>query len=107
LLTFPVPIQRLDIFTHFLSSAHLKPAQHKSVESLELMLQMTELQRGVCVLPRWLAASRCQGGRLETLRLGKNGMQRKLYIAMRGADKDIAYIRRFIEVGREMVVQSF
>ncbi len=107
LLTFPVPIQRLDIFKHFLNPAHLKPLQHKSVESLELMLQMAELQRGVCVLPRWLAESRCKGGKLATLKLGENGMQRKLYIAMREGDTEINYIRRFIEVGREMVVQSF
>ncbi|RLA41782.1 MAG: LysR family transcriptional regulator [Gammaproteobacteria bacterium] len=107
LLTFPVPLERLDIYNHFLSPVHVKPAAHKVVESLELMLQMTELQRGVCVLPRWLAESRCKGGKLEILRLGKKGMQRKLYIAMRESDKEIAYIRRFIEVGRERADQSF
>lgn len=107
LLTFPVPLQRLDIYNYFLNPVHLKPAGHKVVESLELMLQMTELQRGVCVLPRWLAEARCKGGKLNTLKLGKNGMQRKLYIAMRESDREIAYIRRFIEVGRERADQSF
>ncbi|MBQ0721511.1 MAG: LysR family transcriptional regulator [Gammaproteobacteria bacterium] len=107
LLTFPVPIQRLDIFNHFLSPLHLKPARHKVVESLDLMLQMTELQRGVCVLPRWLAEIRCKGGKLSTLQLGDSGMQRKLYIAMRESDRDVAYIRRFIEVGRATARQSF
>ena len=107
LLTFPVPLQRLDIYNYFLNPVYLKPAGHKVVESLELMLQMTELQRGVCVLPRWLAEARCKGGKLNTLKLGKNGMQRKLYIAMRESDREIAYIRRFIEVGRERADQSF
>ena len=107
LLTFPVPLQRLDIYNYFLNPVHLKPAGHKVVESLELMLQMTELQRGVCVLPRWLAEARCKGVKLNTLKLGKNGMQRKLYIAMRESDREIAYIRRFIEVGRERADQSF
>ncbi|MEZ0120963.1 MAG: LysR family transcriptional regulator [Candidatus Reddybacter sp.] len=107
LLTFPVPLQRLDIFNHFLSPVHLKPAGHKVVESLELMLQMTELGRGVCVLPRWLAEGRCKGGTLTVVRLGEKGMQRKLYIAMRESDKEIAYIRRFIAVGRERADLSF
>ena len=107
LLTFPVPIQRLDIFQYFLSPVHLKPARHKVVESLELMLQMAELQRGVCVLPRWLAEERCKRGKLSTLKLGSGGMLRKLYIAMRDSDKEIAYIRRFIEVGRATAKQSF
>ena len=107
LLTFPVPIQRLDIFQHFLSPVLLKPARHKVVESLELMLQMAELQRGVCVLPRWLAEERCKRGKLSTLKLGSGGMLRKLYIAMRDSDKEIAYIRSFIEVGRATAKQSF
>ncbi len=107
LLTFPVPIQRLDIYNHFLSPVHLKPAGHKIVESLELMLQMTELGRGVCVLPRWLAESRCRGQKLAILSLGKQGMQRKLYIAMREQDKTIAYIRHFIAVARETAGSSF
>lgn len=107
LLTFPVPLERLDIYNHFLTPVHLKPAGHKVVESLELMLQMTELQRGVCVLPRWLAEARCNGVPLTTLKLGEQGMQRKLYIAMREGDREIAYIRRFIEVGRERADYSF
>ena len=107
LLTFPVPIQRLDVFNHFLSPVHLKPAGHKVVESLELMLQMTELGRGVCVLPRWLAEARCRGQQLAVLSLGEEGMHRKLYIAMREQDQAIAYIRHFIAVARETAGSSF
>lgn len=107
LLTFPVPVQRLDIFNHFLMPHHLKPTHHKVVESLDLMLQMTELQRGVCVLPRWLAETKCANQKLAMLRLGKDGLQRKLYIAMREGDRETPYIRRFIAVGRETADRSF
>ncbi|OUS01260.1 LysR family transcriptional regulator [Gammaproteobacteria bacterium 54_18_T64] len=107
LLTFPVPVQRLDVFNHFLGPAKLKPSHHKAVESLELMLQMTELQRGVCVLPKWLAEAKCAKQQLVTLQLGAGGMQRKLYIAMREQDRGIGYIRHFIEVGRARAGQSF
>ncbi|MBL4585162.1 MAG: LysR family transcriptional regulator [Pseudomonadales bacterium] len=107
LLTFPVPEQRLDIFNHFLTPAQLKPAHHKVVESLELMLQMTALQRGVCVLPKWLAQSRCTNQNLSILQLGETGMPRHLYIAMRESDRDIAYIRKFIDVGQAAAGQSF
>jgi len=47
LLTFPVPLERLDILTHFMTPAHLEPAKLKQIESLEIMLQMTALKRGV------------------------------------------------------------
>lgn len=107
LFTFPVPTQRLDIFNHFLNGARLKPARHTVIESLDLMLQMTELKRGVCALPKWLAKTKCAKQNLTMLRLGKDGLQRKLYIAMRENDKDISYIRHFIDVGRQTAGDSF
>lgn len=55
LLTFPVPQERLDILTDFLMPSYHMPKEHKKIESLEIMLQMTALQRGVCILPEWLA----------------------------------------------------
>lgn len=42
-------LERLDILTYFLTPAHLEPKKLKPIESLEIMLQMTALKRGVCV----------------------------------------------------------
>jgi LysR family transcriptional regulator for metE and metH len=96
LLTFPVPLERLDIFTHFLTPAHLEPNKLKQIESLEIMLQMTALNRGVCVLPEWLADIKNKDLNLKKIRIGEQGLFQKLYLALREADKAVPYIQFFI-----------
>jgi LysR family transcriptional regulator for metE and metH len=106
LLTFPVPLERLDILTHFLAPAHREPAQLKSIESLEIMLQMTALKRGVCVLPEWLADIKNKDLRFKKIRIGRKGLFQKLFLAMRKSDKNIPYIKEFITVGQRTAENS-
>lgn len=106
LLTFPVPLERLDILTHFLTPAHLEPEKLKQIESLEIMLQMTALNRGVCVLPEWLADIKNKDLSLKKIQIGDQGLFQKLYLAMREADKVIPYIRQFIAVGQNAANSS-
>jgi len=101
LLTFPVPLERLDILTHFMTPAHLEPKKLKPIESLEIMLQMTALNRGVCILPEWLADIKNKDLNLRKIRIGDQGLFQKLYLAMQEADKAIPYIREFIVVGQK------
>ncbi len=103
LLTFPVSHKRLDIFTEFLNPAHIKP-NHKNIESIELMLQMVGLNRGLCVLPQWLHVD---NPNIQTLGLGEQGLHKQLFIALRQTDKDIAYIDKFITVGKQIAKHSF
>ena len=106
LLTFPVPLERLDILTHFMTPAHLEPAKLKQIESLEIMLQMTALQRGVCILPEWLADIKNKDLRFKKIRIGKKGLYQKLYLAMREPDRTIPYIQQFIAVGQKTAKNS-
>lgn len=101
LLTFPVPQERLDILTYFLTPAHRVPKLIKPIESLEIMLQMTALGRGVCVLPEWLADIKMRSHRLKKIKIGDPGLSQKLYLALRESDQTIPYIRKFIEIGRQ------
>ncbi|MDR4517566.1 MAG: LysR family transcriptional regulator [Nitrosomonas sp.] len=107
LITFPVPLERLDILTHFLAPSHLEPKQLKQIESLEIMLQMTALNRGVCVLPEWLADIKNKNLRLKKIPIGKKGLSQRLYLAMRESDGAISYIQRFISVGRKTALTTF
>lgn len=107
LLTFPVPHERLDILVRFLNPAGIKPARIKKIESIELMLKMVDLGRGVCVLPEWLADNYRQNMALKKIRLGEDGIQKKLFAALRERDKDIAYMQQFIAIGRETACERF
>ncbi len=104
LLTFPVSLERLDILTYFLTPAHLEPNRLKPIESLDIMLQMTALNRGVCVLPEWLADLKGKHLPLNKIRIGANGLEQKLYLALRETDKTVPFIRKFIAVGRESAI---
>ena len=107
LLTFPVPQDRLDILTRFLKPAKVAPQKLKEIESIDLMLQLVALQRGVCVLPEWLAENYCKSLPLKIIRLGKTGIHKELLIALRKIDQHVPYIEQFIQIGRTIADESF
>jgi LysR family transcriptional regulator for metE and metH len=100
LLTFPVDIQRLDVFTQFLLPAGVKPFTHKTLEALEIMLLLTAQGRGVCTLPDWLAAKVQKEYAISALGLGAQGVHKTLYLVLRQGDKDVLYIEDFIRLSR-------
>lgn len=104
LLTFPVPQQRLDIYTQFLMPAGISPRQ-KAMESLDIMIQMVGLQRGVTVLPDWLAKTYCAALDVTTVRLGK-GLKKTLFAAMRESEQLIPYMQKFVELGQQKGVSE-
>jgi len=97
----------MDILNHFLNPAKLKPAGIKNVESIELMLQMTEFGRGVCVLPEWLAEESMQKHDLKKLQIGKHGIGKELYIAVRNPDTEIKYIQEFRQLIQKSIGREF
>jgi LysR family transcriptional regulator for metE and metH len=100
LMTFPVPHERLDIYTQFLMPAAVNP-NDKAIESLDIMVQMVSLNRGVTVLPNWLADEYSKKLPVTSLRLGKKGVQKSLYAAMRQHDVAIFYMKKFIEISKQ------
>lgn len=101
LFTFPVTSDRLDIFTQFLNPSYIKPARVKKIESIELMLQMVTLGRGICVLPEWMADNYMEYMPLNKLAIGTKGIHKKLFIALRKQDNDITYVQQFIAVAKK------
>jgi LysR family transcriptional regulator for metE and metH len=98
LITFPVAAERLDILTQFLWPADVRPLQHKTVGSIEIMLQLVAFRRGVCALPRWLAERYREKMSLAVLPLGR-GIVHRLYAAIRREDASLPHLQRLIEVG--------
>lgn len=107
LLTFPVALNRVDILTRFLAPAHFEPQKLKKIESLEIMLQMTALKRGICVLPEWLADIKIKDLDIKKIPIGTEGLYQTLYLAMRESDKTIPYISKFTSVGRQKADNLF
>ncbi|MDQ0141209.1 LysR family transcriptional regulator [Cupriavidus necator] len=101
LITVPVSVERLDIYTRFLVPAHCKPKRHRPAEATDLMLQLVAAQRGVSVLPDWLVEEEGAGMPLRALRLGKRGIRKSIHLGIRRGDEQTAYISGFVEMARQ------
>jgi len=100
LITYPVDIERLDIYTQFLSPAGVSPKRHKPIETTDIMLQMVASGRGVAALPRWLVEEYSTKLDVAPIRLGKHGVAKQIFLGIREADADIDYVRAFVELAR-------
>ncbi|WP_284257710.1 LysR substrate-binding domain-containing protein, partial [Acidocella aquatica] len=98
LITYPVPADRLDIYTQFLTPAGISPRQHKPIETTDIMLLMVAHGRGVAALPRWLVEENAAKFNVSPVRLGRDGVAKQIFLGLREADADIDYIRAFIEL---------
>lgn len=101
LITYPVPLERLDIFQLFLLPANVAPRKHKTIETTDIMLQMVASGRGVTALPKWLVTDYAPQLELRTLRLGPGGIQKHIYLGVREADDDTDYLQSFINMARK------
>lgn len=100
LITYPVPLERLDIFNQFLLPAGIGPKRHKPIETTDIMCQMVASGRGVSALPRWLVDEYADKLNVVPVRLGKEGIQKHIYLGIREGDIEIDYIRAFVELAR-------
>lgn len=98
LFTYPVSVERLDIYQQFLLPANCLPKKHKALEATEMMLQMVAANRGVATLPLWLVKEYQQTFPIKGVRLGEAGIHKHIHIGMRASDVDDIHLTAFIEV---------
>lgn len=101
LITYPVPAERLDVFSQFLLPAGVAPRQHKTIETTDIMVQMVASGRGVAALPRWLVEDYAGRMPVVAVRLGARGIAKQIHLGARDTDLGIDYLRAFIELARQ------
>ena len=101
LITYPVEIDRLDIYTQFLIPEGIGPKRQKSIESTDIMLQMVESGRGVAALPRWLVTEQAARFDVFPVQLGKKGIAKQIFLGLRSEDAEIDYLHAFIDLARQ------
>ncbi len=102
LITYPVEIERLDIYNRFLMPAGISPRRHKVIETTEIMLQMVASGRGVAALPRWLAEEYLGKMDVVPVRLGRCGIAKQIFLGARVADVDVDYLKAFVDQARQL-----
>ena len=101
LITYPVSIDRLDIFAQFLMPAGISPKLHKPTETTEIMLLMVANGRGVAALPRWVVEDYARKFEVFPVRLGERGIAKQIFLGFREVDANIDYLRAFVTMALE------
>src|SRR5699024_3957698 len=96
LLSYPVDPGRLDIFSQFLNPAKCAVKAHKTIETTEIMLQRVAAGRGVTALPGWLVDEFAKTMAIKSLRFGKQGISKQIFLGMRKGEEQINYLNDFI-----------
>lgn len=100
LITYPVAIERLDIYTLFLMPGGVTPRAHRTIESTDLILEMVACGRGVGALPRWLVEERMKEVAIAPVRLGRRGVPKKIHLGLRQDDLNRAWLKAFLQTAR-------
>lgn len=100
LISYPVDIDRLDIYNQFLLPAGIAPRRHKTIETTDIMMQMVASGRGVAALPRWLVEEYAEKLDVVPVRLGKHGIAKQIFLGMRETEAVIDYLQAFMELAR-------
>lgn len=103
LISYPVEIERLDIYNQFMLPAGISPKRHKVIETTDIMLQMVASGRGVAALPRWLVEEYAKTLEIVPVRLGVEGIAKQIFLGVRDGDDEIDYLHAFVALAEKTV----
>lgn len=83
LITYPVPRDKLDVFTDFLGPAGVEPRGQRQADLTDVILMLVAAGRGVAVLPDWVLRRAGQKADYALRPLGDGRRTRRLYAAVR------------------------
>lgn len=101
LFTYPVPPERLDVFSQFLVPANCRPRHHRNVETTEMMLQLVAAGRGVSAIPNWLVRQQAATLGVRPVRIGKAGIQKSIHLGLRAGEEAVDFIAGFLVTSRQ------
>jgi LysR family transcriptional regulator for metE and metH len=100
LITYPVERTRLDVFSQLLIPAKVEPAAIRQVELTAVILLLVASNRGVSVLPDWVVREVKYNSDYVTRPLTEKGITRRLFAAVRSADRTKPYMADLIRLAR-------
>jgi len=97
LIIHSLPLETVTVHQFFLKPAGVSPKKIIAVPLTEAALEMVKAEMGVMVVARWSLKNQLIDGTLQTIKVGKNGLKRKHYIALLKKKKHPGYFQHFIE----------
>ncbi len=106
LITYPVDENRLDVFNHFLTPAKVSPKAVRQSELTAMILQLVTSRRGISVLPDWVLTDYLKQGYVTARSLGEQGLQGRVYAAMRQQDASQVHLEDFVQMAKKSMPKA-
>lgn len=100
LITYPVPDEMLDLPKKILIPKNINPPRRHSELTIAI-IQLVASRRGIAALPYWTAMPYLEKGYVVHRQITADGLQSKLYAAIRTEDTDKSYLNNFCQIIRE------
>ncbi|MEI6859130.1 MAG: LysR family transcriptional regulator [Shewanella sp.] len=97
IISYPVPLQRLDLYRHFLEPAGVEAGEQKSCDLTTMLLQRIACKDGVAALPTW-SISESYGLSLTAIKLGSEGLKRPLFGAYRKDSSSAQMAQKWLQL---------
>lgn len=101
LIIHSYPLESVTVYQHFLKPHGQKPLSITAVPMTEITLEMVRANMGVTCMPLWVLKSFVSLQDLKTVKIGRKGLFRTHYAAMRTADLPKKYLVDFVAHLRE------
>jgi LysR family transcriptional regulator, regulator for metE and metH len=101
LILYAIPLTASDVFQRFLRPAGLVPARVVNVELTEAIVELVRAGQGIAVMASWAVAPEVRAGRLLARRLGRRGLRRRWYAAVRARHVP-DHLRAFVDQVRRV-----
>lgn len=106
LIIHSLPLQTVTIHQYVLSPAKISPKKIIVLPLTEASLEMVKAEMGVMVMAKWALKSYLENSDLRIVKVGKNGLIRKHYVAILRNRIQPNYFNHFIEfLQREITIE--
>ncbi|HMT09770.1 MAG TPA: LysR substrate-binding domain-containing protein [Pyrinomonadaceae bacterium] len=101
LIIHSLPLESVTVYEHFLKPAAIAPQQIVPVPLTEATLELVKAEMGVTCMPMWALRPFVSSNNLRSVRIGKTGLTRTHFAAIRTSDSSKKHLADFIENLRE------
>lgn len=97
ILSYPVALERLDIYRHFMEPAGIQAGAVIKCDLTMMLLQRIACKDGIAALPNW-SISESHGLNLVSIKLGPDGLKRPLFGAYRRNGSNARLAQHWLEM---------
>lgn len=97
LLIHSLPLETVSVYQFLLSPAKVIPKKITPLPLTEASIEMVKADMGIMSMAKWAVQPYLKENSLKTIRIGKNGLKRKHFIALMNNKKYPVYFNHFIE----------